>query len=80
MLVITRKIGESIIVGDNIEISITEIQRGKVKIAIDAPKSVSIFRKEIIEEVARTNIQANMQGIDINLDKLAEELIHKGER
>ena len=44
MLVVTRKKGESILIGDNIEISISSIENGTVKLAINAPKDVQILR------------------------------------
>ncbi len=52
MLIITRKLGEGISIGDNVELLINEIGDGKVKIAIEAPKEVKILRKELAEAVA----------------------------
>ena len=50
MLVLTRKIGEEIIIAGNIRISIVEVGPGRVKIGIQAPKSVSVDRAEIHEK------------------------------
>ncbi len=47
MLVLTRKLGESIWVGDNVEIHVLECHSGGVKLGIDAPKDVLILRSEI---------------------------------
>ncbi|GKX65462.1 carbon storage regulator CsrA [Inconstantimicrobium mannanitabidum] len=58
MLVVTRKIGESILIGDNIEVSISKIEDGSVKIAIEAPKDIRILRKEIYKQVEQENIEA----------------------
>lgn len=55
MLILNRKIGESIILDDNIEIKILEIQDGKIKIGIEAPKDVNIVRKEIYDQVIEEN-------------------------
>lgn len=69
MLVITRKKGESILIGDDIEISVSKIEDGSVKLAIKAPKEMTILRKELFEEVENENKQA----MNINketLDKL----------
>ena len=55
MLVLTRKRNESIVVGDNIEITVVDIQGDQVRIGINAPKSVSIHRKEIYLEIQAEN-------------------------
>lgn len=49
MLILTRKQGESFLLGENIEISIAEISGDRVRIAINAPKDVKILRKELKE-------------------------------
>jgi carbon storage regulator len=67
MLIITRKNGESLMIGDNIEITITKIIDGSVKIGINAPKDVNILRKELYEEIKYENKEAI--NIDMNLLK-----------
>lgn len=57
MLVITRKLDESITIGDNIEISVLEISKDRVKIGINAPKQVNVFRTEL-KTLRQTNEQA----------------------
>jgi carbon storage regulator len=47
MLTLTRKVGESIRIGDNIEIVVKEIRRNHIRIGISAPKDVKIFREEL---------------------------------
>lgn len=49
MLILTRKSGETLLLGDSIEVTIVEVMGDKVKIAIDAPKEVKILRKELVE-------------------------------
>lgn len=49
MLVITRSQGQSVLIGDDIEIIISEVGTEKVKISIDAPRDVKIVRKELLE-------------------------------
>jgi carbon storage regulator len=58
MLVIGRKKGESLLIGDNIEITVLKVEDGNVKIAISAPKDVVILRKELYKAVAEENQQA----------------------
>lgn len=69
MLVITRKKGESVLIGDDIEISISKIDDGSVKLAIKAPREMAILRKELYEEVQNQNKEATKMNININLLK-----------
>ena len=55
MLILSRKIDQAIIIGENIEISITKIEGDSVKIGISAPRSIAILRKEILEEMQSSN-------------------------
>lgn len=59
MLVLTRKNGESIKIGDDIEITIVSVKNDQVKIGIKAPKSVEVFRKEIFDQIQTENQQAS---------------------
>ena len=58
MLALTRKAGQSIIIGENIEITIVEVKGDQVRIGINAPKSVKILRKEIFDEIQFENKRA----------------------
>ena len=70
MLVIRRRIGESILIGDDIELQITDISANRVKIGIVAPRSVPILRKEI-QIAADQNLAASRS---LTLDTVAELL------
>ena len=61
MLVLTRKLDESIIIGDNIEVKIISIDKGIVKLGIDAPVDISIVRNELLEDVKEHNIAASKE-------------------
>lgn len=67
MLVISRKKNESVLIGDDIELTVTQIENGTVKIAINAPKNITILRKELLDAVKKENINATMT--DLNLLK-----------
>jgi carbon storage regulator len=55
MLALTRKAGESIVVGNSIRITVLELSHGVVRIGFEAPPDVSIYREEIYQEIARSN-------------------------
>ncbi len=48
MLVLSRKLGEKICIGDNICITVVDIDRGKIRLGIDAPRDIPIFREELL--------------------------------
>lgn len=58
MLVLSRKKDQSIVIGDNIEITIIDIQGDQVRIGINAPKNVAIHRKEVYLEIQEENKKA----------------------
>ena len=71
MLVLTRKKGQKLIIGDNIEIVILENDYSGVKIGVNAPKNVSVYREEVYVEIKRENELSKMT--DINSLKLLEQ-------
>ncbi|TDJ16469.1 MAG: carbon storage regulator [Gammaproteobacteria bacterium] len=51
MLILTRKVGESIMIGDSVEVKILGLRAGQVKIGIEAPKDLKVHREEIYERI-----------------------------
>lgn len=58
MLTLARKVNEAIIVNDNIEITVLDVKGDQIKIGIDAPKSVPIYRKELYEQIQQANAES----------------------
>ena len=74
MLVLSRKKGESLIIGENIELQVVDIQGDKVRLGINAPRDVSILRKELREEIKQANKEAVASSPGISLDDLGSIL------
>jgi carbon storage regulator len=55
MLVLSRRVGESVVVGDDVTITVLEVRGDVVRIGIDAPRSVSVHRAELLAELASEN-------------------------
>ena len=58
MLVLSRQRDESIIIGDNIVITIVDIRGDKVRLGIDAPKEIPVHRQEVYDAIQRENLRA----------------------
>lgn len=65
MLVLTRKTGESIMIGDDIELKIISVEGDQVKLGIDAPRSVKVYRSEIYKAIQEENRAALNSSIDL---------------
>ena len=73
MLVLTRKLGEGILIGDDVTITIVEMKGGNVRIGIEAPRSKKIYRQEVYARIVEENREAahwNMMDLDIISDNL----------
>lgn len=56
MLILTRKLGERIAIGDDIVVTLLEIKGSQVKLGIEAPRNISIHRQEVYERIRRENL------------------------
>ena len=66
MLVLTRKANQSIMIGDDIEVSVLSVLGEKVRLGIQAPRSVPVFRKEVFIEIQAQNLEASQQALETN--------------
>ncbi len=63
MLILTRKLGESIIIGKNVQLSVVEINKNNIKIGINAPKDITIYREEVFKKIKDENEMSSTSGI-----------------
>ena len=75
MLVLTRKSNQSIMIGDEIEVSVLAIMGEKVRIGIEAPRSVPVFRKEVYLEIRE---ESGEEGVREAVDDALERLKTRG--
>ena len=76
MLVLSRKPEESIRIGDDIEVTVIEVRGDVVKLGISAPRSVSVYRKEIYDAIQRENIAAS-ESAARDLTQVAQALLRR---
>ena len=74
MLVLTRKVGDGIRIGDDIIIKVVELKGGGVRIGIDAPLNTKIYRQEVYDRITEENREASHWNM-ADLDALSENLI-----
>lgn len=70
MLALSRKANESIIIGNDIEVTILEIKGEQVKIGINAPKSVPVYREEVYTQIKEANKEAVSDAVQENIKNL----------
>jgi carbon storage regulator len=64
MLILSRKIGQRIVIAGDIEITVVDVRGEQVRIGITAPRSVAVHRKELLEQVTAENVQAAASALD----------------
>ena len=70
MLILTRKIGESVTIGNDIKVKIISVDQNQVKLGFEAPSDIPIFREELITTVKNKNIEASSSFSKLDLDGL----------
>lgn len=78
MLALTRKAGQSIIIGSNIEITVVEVKGDQVKIAVNAPRELPVHRKEIYEQIQAENREAACLPEEVPVQTLLDLWKNKG--
>ena len=74
MLILARKVNERIVIGENVQVSIVDIKGDQVKIGIDAPTSVKVYRYEVFEAIQEQNRAAASSALDLpDLGPFVEE-------
>lgn len=70
MLILTRRIGETLIIGDDVNITVLGVKGNQVRLGINAPKDVSVHREEIY-----LRIQQEREGVDVKMDTDVETVV-----
>ena len=67
MLILSRRINEKIVIGDDIVVSVVEVRGDQVKLGIDAPRNVKVFRQEVFNAIQEENKKAAASGLQLPL-------------
>jgi carbon storage regulator len=85
MLILTRRVGETVMIGDEVAVTVLRVKGNQVRLGVNAPKSISVQREEIFQRIKRENGQneASPHGADERADETAEaaeiaEAVHSG--
>jgi carbon storage regulator len=79
MLVLTRKVGEGIIIGDNIKVTVIELKGGGIRLGIEAPPEMKIHRQEVYDRIIQENKEATQWKL-ADLNSLSATLTTRKER
>ena len=74
MLVLTRRIGESLVIGDEIVLRVLDVKGDVVRLGVDAPRHVKVHRQEVYDAVSAANRDAAARATDADAEALAEAL------
>ncbi|MCC2307247.1 carbon storage regulator CsrA [Cellulomonas chengniuliangii] len=77
MLVLSRRVGERLVIGDNIVVTVIEVRSDGVRLGIDAPRDVRVHRAEILEAVTAANVEASAAVDDDAAVAALRDLVHR---
>ncbi|WP_319576191.1 carbon storage regulator CsrA [uncultured Desulfobacter sp.] len=78
MLILTRKVGESIVIANDIIVKVIETGKNSVRIGIDAPREISILRQEVFDAIQKENILSSQKTDNIDITTAAKLIGNKG--
>ncbi|MGM0653962.1 MAG: carbon storage regulator CsrA [Thermodesulfobacteriota bacterium] len=78
MLILTRKVGESIVIANDIIVKVVETGKNSIRIGIDAPREISILRQEVFDAIQKENILSSRKTDNIDIAKAAKLIGNKG--
>ena len=78
MLVLTRRLNQSIKIGDDIEITVVEVRGDQVRLGVNAPRDVSVHRKEVYLQIQQENRAASAAPEASSLDSLGDAITSQG--
>lgn len=79
MLVLTRKLGESIVIGNHVRVTVLDMQGKQIRLGIDAPSEVSVHRGEVYERIEQENRRA-AETAHVDLSKLTQVVKSQGKK
>ncbi len=65
MLILTRRVGQTVTIGDDVEITVIQISGDQVRLGINAPRQVKVYRKEVLDQIALENAAAAASAADL---------------
>lgn len=65
MLVLARKVGQTVVVNDNVEILVIEVRGDQVRLGIEAPRSIPVHRKELLEQIRAESVRAALEAEEL---------------